>query len=268
MTDIYVGIDPGSKNCALVAWSPTEGLISRWKPKAPHPTGVLRLQANARPPAGTGTSLARRSQIRRALLRSPAAAITDGLISGGKAPHPTGVLRLRKLTLDLQLELNKLAQIGRIAMIAMEAYSMAEKYGQHASGEVGGAIKLAVLTHFGARGSRGYPVLVAPQQLKKFATGNGNTKKELITKEVLKRWEVDFDDTNLAEAFVLAQMAYAYDVHPEMTAFQQEVIKKLAGRSERAQPQIPGMPLTRSCRWSGSLQHPDLAFLSCQISAE
>lgn len=181
MTDIYVGIDPGAKNCALVAWSPTEGLITTWKPK-----GAM----------------------------------------------PTGVLRLRKLMWDISLELIKLSKKGRIAKIALEAYSMAEKYGQHNSGEVGGVIKLTILNHFGGRGSRGYPVLVAPQQLKKFATGNGNTKKEMISKEVLKRWDVDFDDTNLAEAYVLARMAHAFDTRPEMLAFQQEVINKLEGRTE------------------------------------
>jgi Holliday junction resolvasome RuvABC endonuclease subunit len=181
MTDIYVGIDPGSKNCALVAWSPTDGLLWAWKPK-------------------------------------------------GKMP--TGVERLYKLKIDIGLVLCQLSKRGRIARIAMEGYSMYERYGQHASGEVGGVIKLTILLHFGGRGERAYPVLVAPQQLKKFATGNGNTKKELITKEVLKRWDIDFDDTNLAEAYVLARMAHAVDVKPEMPLFQQDVIKKLQGRTE------------------------------------
>ena len=142
------------------------------------------------------------------------------------------MLRLRKLNLDIRLELVKLSKVGRIALVAMEAYSMAEKYGQHNSGEVGGIIKYTVMTHFGARGHRAFPVLVAPQQLKKFATGNGNTKKEMISKEVLKRWEVDFDDTNLAEAYVLARMAHAVDTRPEMTAFQEDVVNKMKGRTE------------------------------------
>jgi crossover junction endodeoxyribonuclease RuvC len=181
VTDIYVGIDPGSKNCALVAWSPTEGLLAAWKPK-------------------------------------------------GKMP--TGVMRLRKLQLDIGLELVKLAKVGRIVKIAMEGYSMHERYGQHASGEVGAAIKLTILRHFAARTETAFPVIVAPQQLKKFATGNGNSRKELITKEVLKRWDADFDDSNLAEAYVLARMAHAVDLNPAMPLFQQEVVKKLEGRTE------------------------------------
>src|SRR5215831_3195631 len=120
MTDIYVGIDPGSKNCALVAWSPTRGLITTWKPIGTMPTGVLRLQ---------------------------------------------------RLQREIYEELKKLDRDGTIKCIAMEAYSMAEKFGQHASGEIGATIKLTILMHFGASDARSFPVLVAPQQLKKFAAG-------------------------------------------------------------------------------------------------
>jgi crossover junction endodeoxyribonuclease RuvC len=192
MTDIYVGIDPGSKNCALVAWSPSEELITTWKPK-------------------------------------------------GKMP--TGVLRLRKLYYDISGEMTKLVKVGRVAKIAMEGYSMAEKYGQHNSGEVGGVIKLSVFSFFVGRNECAFPVLVAPQQLKKFATGNGNSKKEMISKEVLKRWNVDFDDTNLAEAYVLARIAHAVDASPIMYQYQKDVVKALAGRTER--PEKPRRRLVR-----------------------
>jgi Holliday junction resolvasome RuvABC endonuclease subunit len=185
MSDIFVGIDPGSKNCALVAWSPTRGLITTWKPKG---------------------------------------------------QMPTGVMRLRRLMIDISNEFVKLAALdqgGEVKMIAMEAYSMAEKYGQHASGEVGATIKLTVLAQFSSDDRRAFPVLVAPQQLKKFATGNGNTKKELITKEVLKRWGVDFDDSNIAEAYVLARIAHAVEARPDgLTQFQKDVVTALDGRTE------------------------------------
>lgn len=184
MTDLYIGIDPGSKNCAMVVWSPTRGLVAVWKPK--------------------GTM-------------------------------PKGVLRLNKLMGDIGQEFLKLARDdlqGCIKMIAMEAYSMAEKYGQHASGEVGAAIKLAVLAQFDPRDRRAYPVLVAPQQLKKFVAGNGNARKDMIPKEVLKRWGVDFDDPNIAEAYVLARIAHAVDARPEMTRFQADVVSALDGRTE------------------------------------
>jgi crossover junction endodeoxyribonuclease RuvC len=183
--DLYIGIDPGVLNCALVAWSPTRGLVGQWKP------AVKTL--------------------------------------------PKGVLRLRYLMDNIDRELRRLGG-GHIRQIALEHYSMLEKFGQHNSGEVGGAIKLAILGFFGGSDRRAFPVLASPQQIKKFATGNGNTKKELLTKEVLKRWDMDFNDTNLAEAYILARMAHAYEAEPEMTAFQRDVIKALQGRTEWSPP--------------------------------
>jgi crossover junction endodeoxyribonuclease RuvC len=184
--DIYIGIDPGAKNCALVAWSPTEGLVTTWMPKG---------------------------------------------------RMPTGVLRLKQLMVEIEHQLRLLDKEGEILLVAMEGYSMYEKFGQHASGEVGAAIKLALLDHFTKADGidiTAYPVLVAPQQLKKFATGSGNSKKEMITKEVLKRWGEDFDDTNLAEAYVLARIAHAVDTQSDQpTKFQGEVVKALEGRTER-----------------------------------
>lgn len=47
-----------------------------------------------------------------------------------------------------------------------------------------------------------------PTTLKKFVTGKGNSKKELILLEVYKRWGIEFKNNNLADAFVLAKMAY------------------------------------------------------------
>ena len=185
MPEIYIGIDPGSKNCALVAWSPSKGLLTTWKPKP---------------------------------------------------PMPTGVLRLRKLMVEITNEFTKIVSRepgGEIRQIAMEAYSMAEKYGQHASGEVGATIKLTILGLFPSDDRRGFPVLVAPQQLKKFASGNGNTKKEMLPKEILKRWGVDFDDMNIAEAYALARIAHAVEARPEgLTQFQRDVVAALDGRTE------------------------------------
>jgi Holliday junction resolvasome RuvABC endonuclease subunit len=185
MTDIYVGIDPGVSNCAVVAFSPTKGLVEAWKPK--------------------------------------------GSI-------PAGVMRLRYLMVHIDGAMRRFKGEGQILQVAVEHYSMAEKYGQHASGEVGGTIKLTLLTYFGADDRRAFPLLVAPQQLKKFVAGNGNIKKSMIPKEVYKRWGEDFNDENLAEAYGLARMAHAFDADPDMTQFQRDVMKNLVGRTEWVPP--------------------------------
>jgi len=51
--------------------------------------------------------------------------------------------------------------------------------------------------------------IVAPGQLKKFVAGEGkgNCKKELILLKTYKRWGVEFDNNNLADAYGLARMA-------------------------------------------------------------
>src|SRR5215469_2196070 len=159
MSDIYIGIDPGSKNCAMVSWSPQAGLVTAWKPKP---------------------------------------------------PMPTGVLRLRKLMVDIANEFTKIA-----------------------AHQPGGAIKLTILSLFDSDDRRGFPVLVAPQQLKKFVSGKGNGRKDMMPKEIYKRWEMDFNDPNIAEAYALARVAHAVDARPEgLTQFQLDVIAALDGRTE------------------------------------
>jgi len=44
-------------------------------------------------------------------------------------------------------------------------------------------------------------------QIKKFATNNGNAPKELILREVYKRWKLNAKDNNQADAAVLSLMA-------------------------------------------------------------
>ena len=49
--------------------------------------------------------------------------------------------------------------------------------------------------------------IIAPGTLKKFVTGKGNSKKDLMLLKVYKRWGVEFDDHNLCDAYGLARMA-------------------------------------------------------------
>jgi crossover junction endodeoxyribonuclease RuvC len=88
------------------------------------------------------------------------------------------------------------------ASVYMEGYSFASRSGQAFSiGELGGVVK-AYLFKEGIT-----PKIIPPTSLKKFVTGKGNAKKELMLKEVYKKWGVDFDDNNLADAYGLARHA-------------------------------------------------------------
>lgn len=49
--------------------------------------------------------------------------------------------------------------------------------------------------------------IIAPGELKKFVTGTGKAKKELILLKTFKKWGIEFDNNNLADAYGLARMA-------------------------------------------------------------
>ena len=49
--------------------------------------------------------------------------------------------------------------------------------------------------------------VIAPGTLKKFVTGKGNAKNDLILLKVYKKWGVEFEVDDLADAYGLARMA-------------------------------------------------------------
>lgn len=49
--------------------------------------------------------------------------------------------------------------------------------------------------------------IIAPGTLKKFVTGKGNSKKEVMLMKTLKKWGVEFEDHNICDAYGLARMA-------------------------------------------------------------
>jgi len=49
--------------------------------------------------------------------------------------------------------------------------------------------------------------VIPPTKLKKFITGTGQAKKELMLKEVYKKWGQDFNSNDLCDAYSLARMS-------------------------------------------------------------
>ena len=49
--------------------------------------------------------------------------------------------------------------------------------------------------------------VIAPGTLKKFVTGKGNTKQDLMLLTTYKKWGVEFENDNLCDAYGLARMA-------------------------------------------------------------
>lgn len=52
-----------------------------------------------------------------------------------------------------------------------------------------------------------YYRIITPTQLKKFISGVGNCKKELMLLKTYKKFGVEFDDNNLCDAYGLARMS-------------------------------------------------------------
>ena len=116
---------------------------------------------------------------------------------------------------------NTLKPFGH-TFICMEGYSFGSRTGQAFSiGELGGIVKSALV-----RGGYEYK-LISPPTLKKFVTGKGHSKKEMILKEVFKKWGMDFNDNNTADAYGLARMARSYFNRDDLTKAELELIKKI-----------------------------------------
>jgi len=49
--------------------------------------------------------------------------------------------------------------------------------------------------------------VVSPSTLKKFVTGKGNCKKDLMLLKVFQKWGVEFSNDNLADAYSLARLS-------------------------------------------------------------
>jgi len=77
--------------------------------------------------------------------------------------------------------------------------------------------------------------LITPNQAKKFLTGKHNCDKNLILKEVYKRYQIDVDDDNIADAINLTKIGQVFLglVEPDNQA-QREVVEELIqGRAPR-----------------------------------
>ena len=101
--------------------------------------------------------------------------------------------------------------------------------------QINAAIKLAMLATVTrmALYEKGIPFyVVAPTQVKKFTTGKGTSKKEIMVREVWKRWGVECSDDNQADSTALAHIAegIAMGDDADLTAFQIETLDKIFER--------------------------------------
>jgi crossover junction endodeoxyribonuclease RuvC len=100
--------------------------------------------------------------------------------------------------------------------------------------QLGTLVRVALL-------ERGIPMrIVAPQSVKKFATGKGNAQKGIVIREVYKRWGIEAEDDNQADGFVLSCLAESAYIlasggeQPNLAKYQIEVVDKLIKNKKTA----------------------------------
>jgi len=83
-------------------------------------------------------------------------------------------------------------------LIGLEGYSFGSKFNHEITYSVG-----TVIRYFLWQSEYDYTV-IPPSTLKKFVTGKGNSKKDLMLLGVYKNWGYDTTDDNLSDAYGLA----------------------------------------------------------------
>jgi Holliday junction resolvasome RuvABC endonuclease subunit len=116
-------------------------------------------------------------------------------------PEYRGVQRLLEISMWID---GKFIECGikgwKVKDVAMEGTVLASQSAL-VLGELSATVKLALL-------KQGVlPLQIPPMTLKKYATGKGTAKKQEMLLQIYKRWGVEFNDDNAADAYSLARLA-------------------------------------------------------------
>jgi Holliday junction resolvasome RuvABC endonuclease subunit len=145
---------------------------------------------------------------------------TDHLTKVYKSPYK-GVKRLADIQewLDSELE-GFLIQGNNILDIAMEG-TVLSSHSALVLGELSATVKLLLWNFFDDHLKT--PLQIPPMTLKKYATGKGTAKKQEMLLQMYKRWGVEFNDDNAADAYALARLAGGNAI----SAFEAQIVEQI-----------------------------------------
>ena len=149
-----------------------------------------------------------------------------------KSPY-FGVERLADIRQWLVDHLDYVAETHEIVDIAMEGTVLAS----HAAlvlGELAATVKLALFDFFSETDTAKYPLKVPPMTLKKYAAGKGNAKKQEMLLQIFKRWGIEFNDDNAADAYALGRLAGGHNIN----AMETTIIAQFKDPKYRDQPRL------------------------------
>jgi Holliday junction resolvasome RuvABC endonuclease subunit len=122
-----------------------------------------------------------------------------------KSPY-FGIERLVDIRQWLIDTLDYVSENHGITDIAMEG-SVLASHSALVLGELAAVVKMAIYDYFGEDENCRYPLKVPPMTLKKYASGKGNAKKQEMLMQIYKRWGIEFNDDNAADAYALGRLA-------------------------------------------------------------
>jgi crossover junction endodeoxyribonuclease RuvC len=147
------------------------------------------------------------------------------------SPKLTGPQRLMSIR---DLLLSELCNLPLPAeFVCIEHYAMNCKFGRETAGELGGVLRVMMFEN-----QFEYQE-IPPLRLKQFATGKATAEKDHILMAVYKKWGIEFQKNDEADAFILAQMARAIymvknNADIQLTAYELEVIQNIINPGKKA----------------------------------
>jgi len=113
--------------------------------------------------------------------------------------------RIMQIGDDLLFELLKCSEKDNEIFCCIEGIS----YGSHGrgviqQGSLHNYIRILLKKH------NIFNIVCEPTVLKKFVTGKGQCKKELMLMKIYKKWKIEFDNSDLADAYALARYCRDY----------------------------------------------------------
>lgn len=146
---------------------------------------------------------------------------------GNLSPPQRSVERLDQIYGFFRKLLTRIQCHHDLVYVAMEDYSFGSKSQGHSIGEGGGVTKLAMYQV--VENEESTPLtLVPPTTLKKFVLGKGQGEKNQILLSVYKRWGVDLDRDDHADAYGLSRVAAALHSDCAEYKYEREVLEMLS----------------------------------------
>lgn len=156
---------------------------------------------------------------RQTVLGNPGPLFNTGLITSDPKNRP-----LDRMIAIAEKVINVLHSTERAKVVVLEGFAHGRAFQAHQMGGLGYIVREALQDN----GFRW--IEVAPSALKKFVSGSGNANKDVMLKNVYKRFAFDTNDHNIADAVGLLYVGLAIEgLWEPTTAEQRAVIDQIKG---------------------------------------